>query len=43
MAENTPPNTDVGAPVAATDRDDDTLTYTLEGADAGLVRRTVDF
>ena len=31
--ENTPPNTDVGAPVAATDRDGDTLTYTLEGAD----------
>ena len=30
-----PPNTDVGAPVAATDRDGDTLTYTLEGADAG--------
>ena len=35
VAENTPPNTDVGAPVAATDRDDDTLDYTLEGADAG--------
>ena len=34
VAENTPPNTDVGAPVAATDRDGDTLTYTLEGADA---------
>ena len=32
--ENTPPNTDVGAPVAATDRDGDTLTYTLEGTDA---------
>ena len=32
--ENTLPNTDVGAPVAATDRDGDTLTYTLEGADA---------
>ena len=32
--ENTGPNTDVGAPVAATDRDGDTLTYTLEGADA---------
>ena len=31
VAENTPPNTDVGAPVAATDRDGDTLTYTLEG------------
>ena len=34
VLENTPPNTDVGAPVAATDRDGDTLTYTLEGADA---------
>ena len=32
--ENTGPNTDVGAPVAATDRDGDTLTYTLEGTDA---------
>ena len=32
--ENTLPNTDVGAPVAATDRDGDTLTYSLEGADA---------
>ena len=35
VAENTLPNTDVGAPVAATDRDGDTLTYTLEGTDAG--------
>ena len=34
VAENTLPNTDVGAPVAATDRDGDTLTYALEGADA---------
>ena len=34
VAENTLPNTDVGAPVAATDRDGDVLTYTLEGADA---------
>ncbi|MYB48078.1 MAG: hypothetical protein F4X72_02180 [Dehalococcoidia bacterium] len=34
VAENTPPNTDIGAPIAATDRDGDTLTYTLEGADA---------
>ena len=34
VAENTPPNTDVGAPIAATDRDGDTLTYILEGADA---------
>ena len=29
------PNTDIGAPIAATDRDGDTLTYALEGADAG--------
>ena len=35
VTENTPPNTDVGGPIAATDRDDDTLDYTLEGADAG--------
>ena len=35
VAENTLLNTDTGAPVAATDRDGDTLTYTLEGADAG--------
>ena len=34
VAENTPPNTDVGAPIAATDRDGDALTYTLEGADS---------
>ena len=34
IAENTPPNTDVGAPIVATDRDGDVLTYTLEGADA---------
>ena len=34
VAENTLPNTDVGAAIAATDPDGDTLTYTLEGADA---------
>ena len=34
VAENTVPNTDIGAPIAAIDRDGDTLTYTLEGADA---------
>ena len=34
VVENTPPNTDVGTPVAATDRDGDTLTYILEGTDA---------
>ena len=30
----TAPGTDIGAPVAATDADDDVLTYTLEGTDA---------
>ena len=34
VPENTPPNTDVGDPISATDRDGDTLTYTLEGTDA---------
>ena len=34
VAENTLPNADVGAAIAATDPDGDTLTYTLEGADA---------
>ena len=34
IAENTEPGVDVGAPVAATDRDGDVLTYTLEGTDA---------
>ena len=34
VAENTALNTDIGSPVAATDRDGDTLTYSLEGADA---------
>ena len=34
VPENTVPNTDIGDPVAATDRDGDTLTYTLEGTDA---------
>ena len=33
VAENTLPNTDVGDPIAATDRDGDSLTYTLEGTD----------
>ena len=32
--ENTPPGTDISSPVSATDADDDTLTYTLGGADA---------
>ena len=35
VAENTPSNTDIGSPIVATDRDGDTLTYTLEGTDAG--------
>ena len=34
VAENALPGTDVGAPIAATDPDGDTLTYTLEGTDA---------
>ena len=34
IAENTGPGVDVGNPVAATDRDGDVLTYTLEGTDA---------
>ena len=34
IAENTGPGVDIGDPVAATDDDDDTLTYTLDGDDA---------
>ena len=34
VAENTASDTDIGSAVAATDPDDDTLTYTLSGADA---------
>ena len=34
VAENSPAGTDVGDPVTATDDDNDTLTYTLEGTDA---------
>ena len=34
VAENAAPGGNVGAPVTATDADDDTLTYTLGGADA---------
>ena len=33
IAENSPPGTNVGEPVTATDSDGDTLTYTLGGAD----------
>ena len=36
--ENTAPGRPVGAAVAATDPDGDTLTYTLEGADAATFR-----
>ena len=34
VEENSPAGTDVGLPVTATDADDDTLTYSLEGTDA---------
>ena len=39
MAENTAPGTDIGAPVAATDADNDVLTYTLEGAERCFLLR----
>ena len=35
VPENSPPNSDVGSVVAATDPDGDVLNYTLEGPDAG--------
>ena len=35
IAENTPAGADIGDPVAARDREDDTLTYSLSGDDAG--------
>ena len=35
IAENTAAGEDIGAPVAATDDDNDTLTYSLDGDDAG--------
>ena len=35
VAENAPAGTSIGLPVAAVDADGDTLTYTLEGDDAG--------
>ena len=35
IAENTATGTDIGTPVAATDADNDTLTYTLSGTDSG--------
>ena len=43
VPENTPAGTDIGSPVAATDDDDDTITYTLGGTDAasfGIVSST---
>ena len=42
VPENTPPGTNIGAPISATDDDEDTeefgntLTYSLEGTDAAL-------
>ena len=38
IAEGTPSNVAIGDPVAATDPDDDALTYTLSGADADWFR-----
>ena len=38
IAENTPAGVNIGSPVSATDVDDDTLTYTLGGTDAGSFR-----
>lgn len=35
LAENSSGNLDIGAPIAATDPDDDAITYSLDGADAG--------
>ena len=34
VAENTPPGTAIGAPIAASDAENDPLTFTLSGADA---------
>ena len=36
VPENSPPGIGVGKPVAATDADNDTLTYSISGTDAGL-------
>ena len=38
IAENTASSVDIGTPVAATDEDDDTLEYSLGGADAASFR-----
>ena len=43
IAENTPAGKNIGSPVSATDADEDTLTYTLGGADAasfGIISTT---
>ncbi len=43
IPENTPAGRNIGSPVTATDEDEDTLTYTLSGADAasfGIVSTT---
>ena len=40
VAENSAAGVDVGGPVTATDTDDDTLTYTLEGTDAASFTST---
>ena len=38
IAENTAAGTNIGAPISATDADNDTLTYTLSGIDAASFR-----
>ena len=38
VPENSPPGTGVGEPVAATDADNDALTYSISGTDASLFR-----
>ena len=35
LPENTAPNTNIGSPITATDEENNTLAYTLEGDDAG--------
>ena len=37
VAENTAADANIGAPITATDADDDTLTYSLGGTDAGVI------
>ena len=38
VAENTPSSNDIGSPVTASDDDNDTLSYSLSGTDAGSFR-----